>query len=81
MATEQPLTVSIAGIEHDLGTAYSYLPSARVEGDLNAAPGPSGTIELMLVPGESNYAVRSIRQLSTADVDAFIDHHMAASTP
>jgi hypothetical protein len=61
VATEQPLTVSIAGIEHDLGTAYSYLPSARVEGDLNAALGPSGTIELMLVPGESKYAVTSIQ--------------------
>jgi hypothetical protein len=81
VATTQPLTVSIAGTEHDLGSAYSYLPSARVEGDLKAEPGPSGTIELMLVPGNSNYAVRSIRQLGTDEVSAVINRHLAASTP
>lgn len=72
-ATTQPLTVVIAGVEYDLGSAHTYLPSARVEGDLNAEPGPDGTIELMLVPGESNYAVRSLRLLSRQDVQAVID--------
>jgi|GEM_PF-4871616 len=78
MATDQPLTVSIAGIEHDLGRANSYLPSARVEGDLGAEPGPDGTIEVTLVPGDNNDAVKSIRKLSTDEVKALIDHHKSA---
>ena len=73
IATTQPLTVTIAGVEYDLGSAHTYLPSARVEGDLNAEPGPDETIELTVVLGESNYAVRSLRVLGTEDVQAFID--------
>jgi hypothetical protein len=79
VATEQPLTVSIAGIEYDLGRAYSYLPSARVEGDLNAVPGPDGTIELTLVPGDNNHAIRSVQALSTDEVNAFINVITSAS--
>jgi len=78
VATTEPLAVSIAGTEHDLGNAYSYLPSARIEGDLNAEPSSNGTVELMLVPGKNNCAVRSMRQLSTSEVSAIIDRHLAA---
>ena len=73
IASTQPLTVSIAGVEYNLGSAYTYLPSARVEGDLTAEPGPNGTLDLTIVPGESNFAVRSLKPLSRAAVQAFID--------
>jgi hypothetical protein len=81
VSTEQPLTVSVAGIEYDLGKAYSYLPSARIEGDITADPGPDGTIDVTLVPGDDNHAVRSLRKLSRADVQAVIDLHNSTSAP
>ena len=81
VVTEQPLTVSIAGIEYDLGKTYSYLPSARIEGDITAEPGPGGTIDVTVVPGDNNHAVRSLRRLSTADVQAVIDLHNSTSAP
>ena len=81
VSTTQPLTVSIAGVEHNLGSAYSYLPSARVEGDPNAEPGPDGTIPVTLVPGDNNDAIRSIRRLSTDEVAALVAHHRSARVP
>jgi hypothetical protein len=81
VTTDQPLTVSIEGVEHDLGRAHSYLPSARIEGDLNAEPGPDGTIAVTVVPGENNHAVRSIRALSPDEVNAFIDLSRSAMVP
>jgi hypothetical protein len=82
VSTTQPLVVSIAGVEHELGSAYSYLPSARVEGDLNAQPGPDGTIAVTLVPGDNNHAIRSIRALSTDEVNTLIDRYStSASAP
>jgi hypothetical protein len=81
ISTTQPLTVSIAGVEHDLGNAYSYLPSARVEGDPNAEPGPDGTVPVTLVPGDNNDAIRSIGKLSTDEVTALIAHYRSASVP
>jgi hypothetical protein len=80
VSTTQPLLVSIAGVEHDLGSAYSYLPSARVEGDLNAQPGPDGTIAVTLVPGDNNHAVRSIRTLTTDEVNALINHYSSSAS-
>ncbi len=81
VSTTQPLIVSIAGVEHNLGSAYSYLPSARAEGDPNAEPGPDGTIPVTLVPGDNNDAIRSIRKLSTDEVTALVAHHRSARVP
>jgi hypothetical protein len=81
VATTQPLVVTIAGVEYNLGSAYSYLPSARAEGDPNAEPGPDGTIPVTLVPGDNNDAIRSIRELSTDQVTALIAHHRSARVP
>ena len=50
-----------AGVEHNLGSAISYLPSTRAEGDPDAEPGPDGTITVTLVPGDNNDAIRSVR--------------------
>ena len=70
--------MSIAGVEHNLGSAYSYLPSARAEGDPNTEPGPDGTIPVTLVPGDNNDAIRSTRKLSTDEVTALVAHHRSA---
>lgn len=78
VSTTQPLIVSIAGVEHNLGSAYSYLPSARAEGDPNTEPGPDGTIPVTLVPGDNNDAIRSTRKLSTDEVTALVAHHRSA---
>jgi hypothetical protein len=76
--TDQPLTVSIAGVEYNLGSAHSYLPSARIEGDPGAAPGPDGTIPVTLVPGENNDAIRSVRELSTDEVTELLARYRSA---
>ena len=81
VSTTQPLIVSIAGVEHNLGSAYSYLPSARAEGDPNTEPGPDGTILVTLVPGDNDGAIRSIRELSADEVTALVAHHRSARVP
>jgi hypothetical protein len=81
VVTTQPLIVSIAGVEHNPGNAYSYLPSARAEGDPDAEPGPDGTIKVTLVPGDSNDAVRSIRELSVDEVTALIARFRSTAVP
>jgi hypothetical protein len=81
VSTTQPLIVSIAGVEHNLGSAYSYLPSARAEGDPNAEPGPDGTTPVTLVPGDNNDAIRSIRKLSTDEVTALVARHRSVRVP
>jgi hypothetical protein len=78
VSTAQPLTVSVAGVEHNVGSAYSYLPSARAQGDPNAEPGPDGTILVTLVPGDNNDAIRSIPELSPDEVTALVARYRSS---
>lgn len=78
ICTTQPLTATIAGVEHNLGSAISYLMSARAEGDPDAEPGLDGTIAVTLVPGENNHAIRCVRELSTDEVADLIARALAA---
>jgi len=78
VCTTQPLTVTVAGVEYNLGSAITYLPSARVEGDPDVGPGPDGTIAVTLVPGDNNDAIRSVRELSTDEVHDLIASARAA---
>jgi hypothetical protein len=79
VCTTQPLIVAVAGVEYNLGSAISYLPSARAEGDPGAEPGPDGTIAVTLVPGDNNDAIRSVRELSTDEVNDLIARAKAAA--
>jgi hypothetical protein len=40
------------------------LLSARIEGDLNAEPGPDGTIPIALVPNDNNQAIMTNQWLT-----------------
>jgi hypothetical protein len=75
--TSQNVTATISGTQYDLGQFYTYLLSARIEGDLGAEPGPDGNIPMAILPGDNNQAVMTSHPLTlaeaqelTADADA-----------
>jgi hypothetical protein len=73
----QNLYATISDTQYDLGQLYTYLLSARIEGDLSAEPSPDGNIPIALVPGDNNQAIMTSQLLTpeevqelTADADA-----------
>jgi hypothetical protein len=81
VVTTQSLVVTAVGVEYNLGSAYAYLLSVRVDGDPDAEPGPDGTIPLTLVPGDNNDAIRSSRKFSVEEVTEPIARARAARGP
>lgn len=62
--TSQSLTATISGTQYDLGQFYTYLLSARIEGDLSAEPGPDGNLQIAIVPGDNNQAIMTSQPLT-----------------
>ena len=76
--TEQDLIVNIAGTEHRIGRAFTYLHSARISGNLSAEPGPDGNIEVTIVPAADNRAIMTTQALTPDSVERLISE---SSTP
>ena len=66
--TSQNLYATISGTQYDLGLFYTYLLSARIEGDLHAEPNPDGNIPIMIVPGDNNQAIMTSQLLTPEEV-------------
>jgi hypothetical protein len=64
----QDVTVKISGVEHALGTLYTYLLSARIEVDPDGEPDETGQVPATIVPGDNNQAVMMNRFLSPEEV-------------
>lgn len=71
MMTEQDLIVKIADTEHPIGRAFTYLLSARIDGDPNAEPGSDGNIEVTIVPGDNAQAVMTTEALTPEAIQDF----------
>ncbi|HEV2402999.1 MAG TPA: hypothetical protein VGS08_02240 [Candidatus Saccharimonadales bacterium] len=68
LATSQNLTLQLSGVQHDLGQFYTYLLSARIEGDLNAEPDSNGNIPITIVPDGSDQAIMTNYWLTPEEV-------------
>ena len=66
------LPANDTGTEYNLGSLYSYLPSARAVGNPATPIGPDGTVPVMLVPGDNDDGIRSARELSEDEVSTLL---------
>lgn len=67
LMTAQDVSVTISGIQHELGKFYTYLLSPRIEVDQSAASDPDGNIPVTIVPGDNNDAVMTSQPLTVEE--------------